>query len=97
LISLGKVTDAETPATQSTCKNTDPSKGAIPVVGLIFGSSGEVIITEAMILKRLDIDTLPAMAMLTNLDFLKEEAKGEASAGTHQDLNGPRAVIVDKT
>ena len=80
-ISFGKVTDDATPATQPTGKNTDPPQAAIKVAELISGSSGDVIITQAIILKRLKITSLPDKAVLTNLDFLQ----GQAHEGTDED------------
>ena len=46
---------------------------AVAVDSLMSGGSNAVMITEQMILNRLNIESLPGLVGLTNLDFIKGE------------------------
>ena len=72
-MSPAKEPDAENAAAQPKAKAaTQPPAQLVPVSGLISEISGEVIITQEIVLQRLQITELPAAVGLTNLDFLKD-------------------------
>ena len=65
-----KAPDTDKAATPSKGKALDISDHSVPVASLISGTSGDVVLTKEMILKRLRITNLPDKVGLTNLDFL---------------------------